>query len=269
MRKIRIGCSTYLSVQPLVCGLTQSPQDDVELVHDTPGQLAVALERGRVDAALVPAIEFLRGVGKRYLRGPAQIATGSTGSLILATNRKLADVERIAVDENSRTPLAVLRIVLDKLHKITPDFCVFKGDPKSWCDAYDGVLFTGDSGLDHFAHRCDDADVTCYDLGEMWNSLFPQPLVLSVWAYNDDHLEERLRTLCVQSRDYGVKNLDRLSKSVAKDSEYDAPFLRDYYSNGWSFDMDRGAEEGLRVLETCALEYELIRRPRLVKVLTG
>ncbi len=266
MKKLRIGAPGYLASRPLVFGLMRNASAEVDLLYDEPGRLASRLERGNLDAALIPSIEFLRGVGDHYIQGHGLIASLNTRSLMLVTDRDLPRLERVAVNENSRTSLAALRIVLDKLHQTTPDFCVFKGDPDKWCESYDGVLLTGDSGFDYWlAHG--DNDGNGHDIGEMWAALFPQPLVVLLWAFNDKKLADRLQELLVSSRDFGIQNLSLLSDGVARTSPHEGTVLYDYFATSWRYHLGGEEEEGLKVLEQYAFEYQLIRQLRLEKVL--
>jgi chorismate dehydratase len=242
--------------------MTRNPETNVDLVYADSGELADALERGTLDAALIPSIEYLRGVGSDFVGGPALVANGKTGSLLLAANRPLDKVRRVAVDENSRTPLAVLRFVLDKLHHSLPDFCVFKAGPNGWQDEYDGVLLTGDVAF-RYQTTEGEANETFYDIAEMWQALHPSPLVVSLWAYNDERLRGRLENLLVRSRDYGVDNLRLLSDGVAHTLPLDGKSLYEYFSSGWRFDMGEAEADGLRVLQDYAFEYQLIHEKRL------
>lgn len=265
MRKIRIGAPDYVSSRPLIYGLrTQRPRH-VELSYGEPGELATALEQNRLDVALVPSIEYLRGVGEHIVAGPAIVVRGRTGGVLLATNRPIDEIERIAVAENSRTPVAVLRILLDKAYGTLPDFCVFKNDPDLWRENFDAVLLTGDRGLDYCMRKLQDNE-TCHDVGEMWCSLFPAPLVLSLWLYNDEALGPQLGELLTQSRDAGMRELSLLADELARTTSFDSRFLYDYLSRGWSYAMGAPEEAGLKLLEDHALEYQLIQKRRLSEI---
>ena len=271
MRKIRIGASNHLAVQPLVFGLAENPDADVTLLFDEPGCLAAALERGDLDAALIPSIEFLRGVGEYSVKGPALVAKSRAKSVMLVTDRPLSDVERIAVDEFSRTPLVVVRAVLHELHGTLPDLCVLKRGPLGagdWKGDYHGILLTDDQGL-HYCTREVQPDETCHDIGEMWYSLHSRPLVQSLWAFNDETLKGRLESLLVASRDYGLENLARLADLVARTAPYDGEFLRRYYETAWGFHFGPEEEDGLRELEDVAREYRLLLGSRRERVLIG
>lgn len=268
MRKIRIGATSYLSARPLIFGLTREPRSDVHLIYAQPGALSDALERGDVDAALIPSIEFLRGVGQEFIRSAALVATGKSGSLLLVTDRAIDEVERIAVDENCRTPLAALRIVLDQKFGILPDMCVHKTSPVGWRDGYDAVLLTGDAGLERTYHPAQGGD-TCYDLGELWYELHACPLVISVWAFNDESLRQPLDDILGASRDFGVKNMSLLADGLSKTTAFDNAFLRRYFTTGWSYSFGAAEEQGLKALEQHALSYQLIRGQRVERAGAG
>jgi len=264
--RIRIGAPDYLSSRPLVFGLTRDASRRIELSYHEPSQLCDALDRGALDAALIPSIEYLRGVGRDYLTGPALVAQRETGSLIFATDKPLDQVRRVAVDEFSRTPVAVLRIVLDRLHHCLPDFCVEKNNVAAWHDRYDGVLLTGDRGVDYL-HGNRKADVTWYDLGEMWYALEKTPLVVSLWAYNDESLAVELRHVLTESRDFGLNNLSLLAAGLAHATAQNGDFLREYFNHSWGYNLGADGELGLRQLETWALQYQLIQHRRLERAI--
>lgn len=249
----------------------EDTSDGLELVCGEPGMLALWLERGDVDAALIPSIEFLRGVGEHAIRGPALVAKGRTMSLSLVSRVPLADVERVAVDEFSRTPLIALRAVLDNLFSALPDLCVVKQRPleaSNWREDFDAVLLADDEGLVH-ARRESRPGETCYDIGAMWQSLYSCPLVVSLWAYNDDGLGSALEPMIVSSRDRGLKNLKAISESVARATSHDAGFVHNCLSTAWGYHMGIVEEEGLRVLENVACGYQLLQNHRLEKVVTA
>lgn len=265
MKRIRIGASNHLANRPLLFGLDDAAPEGFELVNEEPGSLALALERGELDAALIPSIEFLRGVGERTVPGPALVAKGGTRGLLLVAKKPLAEVERIAVDEFSRTPLVALRAVLDKELSILPDLCVVKRRPlnaSNWREEYDAALLTDDEAL-QYAESEKDPSETCYDVGEMWLSIFAQPLVVSVWAYNDPRVGKQIEPVLVAARDRAMKNLSALCEAIARGSSYTPGFLLKYYSSAWGFHLGSAEEEGLRLLEDVAYEYQLIQQRRL------
>jgi len=270
VKRIRIGASDHLAIRPLLLGLVEHAPKGVELVYEEPGPLTVALERGDLDAALIPSIEYLRGVGAVALPGPALVANERTMGLVLVTEKPFSEIKRVAVEEFSGTPLVALRVVLDKLHGILPDLCILKRKPlgtSNWREEFDAALLMNDDALAYACGEKRPAE-SCHDVGEMWRSVFSSPLVVSVWAYNDPRLGKNIESILVSSRDRGVENIPAISESLAQTSLYDERFLHEYFSSAWSYDLGSGEEEGLRVLEDAACEYELLQTRRLKMFVT-
>lgn len=271
VKRIRIGASDHFAARPLLFGLQEHASNGVELVYGLPGQLALWLERGDVDAALIPSIEFLRGVGERAVAGPVMSARGRAMDLLLVSQQPLDRVKRIAVDEFSRTQLVALRAVLDKLHRALPDLCVVKQRPldaSNWRVDFDAALLTENDAL-AYACREPRAGETSYDVGGMWQSLYGCPLVISLWAYNDENLRREIEPLLVSSRDRGVANLRAIAETVSRGCAQDADALYQCYRTAWNFELGIEEEEGFRMLEEVACAYQLLQTHRLEKALTA
>jgi chorismate dehydratase len=262
MANVRIGAPNHISVRPLIHGLQTSSRPNIVLSYGEPGELADALEDRRLDAALVPSIEFLRGVGSGFVPGPALVIKGHTGGIFLVTDRPIEQIKRIAVSVSCRTPVAALRVVLDQVHHIMPDFCVSHADAGNWRGDYDAILLSDDQGL-RYGQNGNGSDAICHDVGTMWCSLHETPLVLGLWAYNDASLSDDLASLLRESRDCGMADLSLVAASIARTTSYDSEFLHRYLSGGFGYNMGTPEAEGLRRLEDYALQYRLIRRPRV------
>jgi chorismate dehydratase len=262
---IRVGVHDFVSARPLIYGLTRRQAPEVDLAYQEPGLLAESLIRGQLDAALVPSIEFLRGVGAHYLEGPALLARPSAGSLLLTAKGPAESLGRVAVGEFSRSPLAVARIVLAEKYGVMPDLCVCKNMRGDWREHYDGVLLTGDRGLQHLAERLD-PDLHVINLAADWYDLTSLPLVMSMWVYDKSDLTGQITKIMVLSRNLGLRNLSRLADGIALSSPYSGEFIYDYLNNCWDYQLDSEAMDGLRALEEYAVRYDLIRHGRLTTV---
>lgn len=267
MRNICIGVPDFISVRPLIFGITRRQAQEVDLVYKPPGFLADALSRGKLDAALVPSIDYFRGEGEHFLEGPALIAKPTTGSLILLTRRPIETVERIAVSEFCRSPIGATRVVLAETYGVTPDLCVCKNAGGDWRDEYDGILLTGDWGLRFLAER-PDPEISVYDIAAMWDDLTSLPLVFGLWVYNDEKLKGQLTKVMVFSRNLGMRSLSCLSDGIAATTPYEGELIHDYLTNCWDYQLTDAGMEGLKAFEEYSLKYDLIRNPRLTEVVT-
>jgi predicted solute-binding protein len=258
---IRIGAPEFVSVRPLVYGLLREPAARVVFAYRPPAILAEMLERELLDAALIPSIEFLRGVGRHIIEGPALVAQPGRGSALLVTRKPLETLASVAVTESCRSPVAVLRVALAETHGVTPDFLVEK-NPSAWQERHDAVLLTGDTALSRLAQPEAEGE-TVHDVVDMWHAVTGKPLVLGTWAYNDPDLAEPLTALLVLSRNLGAQHLSRLADGIARTSAFSPEFLYDSLSRRWSYALGTEEMQGLRVLEELALKYDLLRSARL------
>lgn len=266
--KLQIGVPDFISVRPLVFGLTRRSESDIKLIYKEPGALAAALDRGELDAALVPTIEYLRGVGRYYVDGPALIAKPAMGSLVLLAQKRIDALERIAVDKFCRSPLAVLRVTLGEVHGVLPDLCVTKDVDGDWRENYDGILLSGDAALEVLVCRPDNG-VTAHNITDMWYSLTSLPLVLGLWAFSDKDLEGQLAKMFITSRNFGMQNLSHLADGISHTTQFDGEILYEYYSSCWDYHLSETGKEGLKSFEEYALRYDLVQRGRLEPVTTA
>jgi len=266
MVHIRVGVPDFVSVRPLIFGFTRRQAPEVELEYKEPGVLADELGRGRLDAALVPSVEYLRGVGRYCLEGPALVARPAAGSVILLAQKPVESVTRIAVGEYCRSAVSVTRIVLAESFGVTPDLCVCKNMDCDWRENFDGILLTGDRGLRYLAER-PDADVV--NIAEMWGKLTSVPLVLGLWVFDEEALAGQLTKTMVLSRNLGMQNLSHLADGISHTTQYNPELIYDYLTNCWEYQLSAEAREGLKVFEEYALRYDLIRRSRLSEVTAG
>lgn len=179
--RLRIGLVSYLNARPLYYGLLQRlPEARFDV--DLPSRLAARMAEGDLDVALIPSVEFLRGIrshGYFALPGAAISTRAAVRSVKLLSNVPLTEVKRLALDEGSRTSQALCRIWLDGVHSVRPDTLeeLPIGVPPEESTA-DAVLVIGDRAM-----RLDEARYhTVVDLGEAWNRWTGLPFVFAVWA---------------------------------------------------------------------------------------
>jgi predicted solute-binding protein len=258
--QLRFGAADFISTRPLLAGLRKT---GAWLRFESPAALVDSLLRGQYDAALVPAIEYLRGAGRFLVQGPALVGRTTPGGIVLISQKPLEEVERIAVGEFCRTPVAALRIVLAEQHRVFPDLLVEKRiGEDDWRDRYDAALLTADAALREVSSPAVQG-LMRYNITEMWRTLTRTPLVQAVWAYNDGaRRDEITRTLTASCR-AGLDGLPVLCEEVAGAAGLDAMTIHDHLSRSWGYDLGPREMEGLRALNDYACRYDLIRESRM------
>ena len=103
MRPLRIGVIDFVNTLPLIRGLEARESGDYELVYGPPSALADKLRHGELDTALIPSVEFFRGVGDAVVPGLCIASAGPVESIRLIAQRPLQEIRRVLVDKSSRS----------------------------------------------------------------------------------------------------------------------------------------------------------------------
>src|SRR6059058_2843853 len=120
MKAIRVGAVNYLNTKPLIYDLEElAPQ--AELVLEVPSRLADLLADGRLDVALIPAVEYFRAGTYTALPNIAIASRGPVLSVTLFSRVPWAGIRSVALDEGSRTSAALAQILLRKRYGVQPE----------------------------------------------------------------------------------------------------------------------------------------------------
>jgi chorismate dehydratase len=200
----RLGAVSYLNARPLVAPLAREASVQVDL--DVPSRLAPRLWRGDYDAALIPVIELLRSEGDARIVSDACIAAdGETMTVRVFSQVPPQDVQRIWLDGDSRTSVALARILWPGLYKRNVEFVAMPPDMEPTdCES---VLLIGDKvvGLDPTAFRYH------IDLGGAWKAWTGLPFVFAVWAAPCEKDTRQLAQVLGAARDRGIRQAGRLA----------------------------------------------------------
>src|SRR5262245_21860127 len=174
---MRIGAVSYLNTKPLVYGLAEfAPQH--ELVFDLPSRLADDLAAGRLDVTLIPSIEFFQNPGYRIVSDACIACRGPVRSVKLVSRVPLDSICTLALDEGSRTSVALVRILLRERFGLTPALLPFPMDAAPESIDADALLVIGDRAV----HPPRGRYVAEWDLGDVWCRWSELPFVFAMWV---------------------------------------------------------------------------------------
>jgi chorismate dehydratase len=240
---IRVGAVSYLNAKPLYYKLSEIAPD-VRLSMDVPSRLAVQLAEGALDVALIPSVEYLRGVERGYeiLPGFAIAARGPVRSVKLFSRVPWCDIRRLALDAGSRTSQALARLWLDERHGVRPR--VIEELPlgvSALESTADAVLVIGDRAM-KVPHEPFHGVV---DLAEAWVELTGLPFVFALWVARPgldlDHLVEALE----RCRAAGLAHAGDLARTHGPRLGLDFTTCYDYLTKVLSYDLGEPEIAGL------------------------
>jgi chorismate dehydratase len=151
-------------------------------------------------------------------------------------------IETLALDEGSRTSVALVQILLHKQFGLSPRCCPLPlGQPIEDVDA-DAILLIGDRAI----HPPDCDMVASWDLGEQWCNWSKLPFVFAAWIARPEVPLGNIAEALQAARDAGLANLrqiaEREASVVGLDIDVCHAYLRDNLHFTFGPDEQRGAD---------------------------
>jgi chorismate dehydratase len=208
VKRIRIGAVSYLNTRPLVFGLERGLlPPGAELSYAPPARLADDLAAGRIDVGLIPVIELARIPDLEIAPGLGIVCRGATRSVLLVSRRPLDRVRRVALDPESRTSNALVRVLFDRVWGGTPEFVAGPRELDGALERADAAVRIGDKAL----FEPLPGDCRAHDLGTAWTDATGLPFVFAVWACRPGALDRTLYRALHASRRAGTRRIAEIA----------------------------------------------------------
>jgi chorismate dehydratase len=243
-RAIRVGAVSYLNAKPLYHRLCEFAPG-VRLSMDVPSRLAEQLAAAALDVALIPSIEYLRGVDRGYeiLPGFAIAARGPVRSVKLFSRVPFPNIQRLALDAGSRTSQALARVWLDERHGVRPPVVEELPLGVSVLESTaDAVLVIGDRAMKVPSEPFHEV----VDLAEAWVTLTGLPFVFALWVARGGAELGGLPEALERSRAEGLAHADELARTHGPRLGLDVATCYDYLTKVLSYDLGEPEIAGLR-----------------------
>ncbi len=252
----RIAASSYLNTAPLIWSFTHGSQRNaLELFTDTaPARCAEMLARGEVDAALVPVIEYQRIQNVRIVPDVCVGSESAVRSVVLVTRRNnLKKVERVALDESSRTSVALVKIIFREFLGFEPEWISAPPDLKSMLTAADAALIIGDPAM-----KIPRDQFRVFDLATLWHEFTGFGFVFAMWMVRNDGAEKVCAIDFAAARDEGLANLDRVISDYPHQIELSREEIKHYLTTNIVLRVAEQMQNGLTLYLDLAAKHKLI-----------
>ena len=233
-QKLKVGAVSYLNTKPLIYGFEHGKmQDDIELIIDYPANVAAHLLNNTIDIGLVPVaiIPLLKDphIISDYCIG----CDGEVASVCLFSDVPLQEIETILLDYQSRTSVALLKLLLQEHWKISPELIAGKEDYEQDIAGTTAGLVIGDRAL---TQRLQSKYI--YDLGTAWKEMTGLPFVFAAWVSNKP-VSQSFITAFNEANAYGFLHLDE----VIGENGITAFDIKSYYTQFVKFKLDKEMKE--------------------------
>jgi chorismate dehydratase len=262
--RIRVGAVSFLNTKPLIYPLlNEEIETDIALSVDVPSRVAALLSKGELDVGLIPIVEYFRAnpLDTSYCILPDISITshGHVRSIQLFSRVPVQEIRRIALDTNSRSSVALLKILLAEQYQISPSFttCAPTVMPKTALEnrqdpPFEAVLLIGDAALRHLG-----STEHSVDLGEAWYKLTGLPFVYACWVARKEADLGDLPQVLLESKERGTAKIPEIARIEAEKLGLPEKLCLDYLQDSIKYNLDESAIAGIELFYKYAVKNNL------------
>jgi predicted solute-binding protein len=237
----RIQGVAYLNAWPVLYGLMLGKEPE-RLRMALPSVLAARLVTREADVALAPVATLAQRPGFEVAPRICIGADGPVASVLIVSQRPLAELDLLLLDTASRTSVVLAQLVADHVRKgqsveVEPaDVARIEHEVHGTT----GAVVIGDRALSlrsRFAH--------VLDLGEVWRTWTGLPFVFAAWIAQEGALDERLLRMLDHSLSYGLGARREIAHMWAAQHGGDPGFFERYLTENIRYELDERFEAGL------------------------
>lgn len=207
----------------------------LELTIDYPSIIAQDLVTGDSDMGLVP-VAIIPRLPEYHINGGYCIgAEQEVASVCLFSEVPLEDVRTILLDYQSRTSVALLKVLLRFYWRRTPTFVNTHEDYRARIKGTTAGLVIGDRALEQRR-----TSPYIYDLASAWRAFTGLPFVFAAWISNRP-IDEAFIRVFDEACGVGIRRLEE----VLAENPYPVYDLHTYYTRNISYELTAKKREGL------------------------
>lgn len=208
----------------------------IELTMDYPAQIAQQLIAGTVDVALVPVAMIPKLKEAHIISDFCIGAEGPVASVCLFSEVPLKDIKRIYLDYQSRTSVALLKILVRDHWRLDVELIETTGGYESQIKGSDAGLVIGDRALQQRL-----VSPYVYDLAEAWTHFTSLPFVFAAWVSNKPLPVEFIQ-LFNDANAIGLNNIP----AVVAENAMNGFDLTAYYTQYISYRLTPAKRQGMQ-----------------------
>jgi len=238
---LKISAVSYLNTIPFVHGLKQSELIKIiDLQLDYPSICAEKLINGIVDLALVPVAVIPKLKEAHIISDYCIGANGAVDTVCLYSDVPIEEIESIVLDYQSRTSVALLKILLNEYWQLNPELKKANVGFEENIKGNHAALVIGDRA---FALNTKYAYI--YDLSAIWKEMTGLPFVFAAWVANKK-LPQDFIVSFNKALEKGLSNIDK-ALALEGDSYPNCKNPEDYLNNKISYNLDVEKQKGMEL----------------------
>lgn len=237
-KKIRVGAVSYLNTKPLVYGFEQGMmKEEITLINDYPARIASMLLNDEIDVGLVP-VAIIPEMEQWHIISDYCIGTeGEVASVCLFSETPLENIEKVLLDYQSRTSVALAKVLIREYWKISPELIHANEDFRDHIKGTTAGLVIGDRALQQRK-----ISPYIYDLGAAWKAHTGLPFIFAAWVSNKQLDDDFIKSFNKANK-VGLDNIEE----VVRLNPYKLFDLKKYYTQYINYDLDDQKKKGMEL----------------------
>ncbi len=229
---------SYLNTKPLIYGFEKGLMaDEMELITDYPASIATMLVNDEVDIALIP-IATIPLLKEHYIITNYCIGTlGEVVSVCLFSDVPLQNIETVLLDYQSKSSVALLKILLKEYWKINPQLIIAENNYEQNITGATAGLVIGDRA---FVQR--KKSKYSFDLGTAWVAFTGLPFVFAAWIAN-----KKLPNLFTEKFNNTVAIGQQHLAEIIEVNSYSVYDLQTYYTKNIEYNLTDKMKLGMNL----------------------
>mgnify|MGYP001339341317 CR=1 FL=1 len=239
MVKYKVSAVSYLNTIPFIYGLKQSKlMDTIDLQLDYPAICANKLINDEVDIALVPVVVIPQLENAYIISDYCIGANREVNTVCLYSDVPIEEIQTIALDYQSITSVALLRILLKEYWQVKPKLNNTELGFEDKIKGKNAALVIGDRAFElNTKHQY------IYDLSAIWKKMTGLPFVFAAWVANTK-LPQDFIVAFNNALENGLTNIDK-AIALEGDNYQNCENPEDYLNHKISYLLDAEKQKGM------------------------
>ena len=253
---LKFGIHGFINAQPILTSLREMGEwIKLDINIDTPAGLADQLCDGKLDLAMIPAIEYLKQADTlRLLPGISIASRNQVGTVLLVSKYPLDAIKSLAVDNRSRTSVVLLKLMFSNEFSSRLKWVACDPSPETMLKEHDAALIIGDPALGF-----NKEGVTIYDLSEEWYKRTEKTFVHAVIAAREGvEIGERIVEIFRLAKQEGLMKITTIARAQSRQTGFPENLLVDYLKNKIRYNLGAQELDGLGYFQSLCYSSGLI-----------
>ena len=237
----KVSAVSYLNTLPFIYGLKTSELiNSINLQLDYPSICADKLIHAEIDIALVPVTVIPKLKHYNIISNYCIGADGAVDTVCLYSNVPISEIKEIALDYQSRTSVALLKVLLKEYWALNPELIASEVGFEDTIKGKNAALVIGDRAFDlNNKHKY------VYDLSVLWKEMTGLPFVFACWVAIKDLPNQFLSDFNAALQN-GLNNIDK-AILMAVDNYPSRVSPEEYLNNKISYNFDEEKQKGMNL----------------------